>query len=256
MESIVNVFVKSDSVAVIFFYYVVYIICSLYSIKNLDKTFFKPLIISLVVFLLIYFPILEYWSIWFDEISFWPEGFYPYSRSVIESPLLPDYSFYQMVYNSCFIISMTALFSAKLTFIHEVNRKTNQKRLLVINYIPLLNLFSIPFSIYRFSKADWVKDTVLATWITSVILYVFYIKLAPLLALFGLDLLNPLTKIIWNEDPNSFKWEDEFTNPTGYSFTMLFDIVNIVRPAFLFIDVCFQLAVAYLFLNYKKQHEI
>ncbi|AXP81569.1 hypothetical protein CJ739_2496 [Mariniflexile rhizosphaerae] len=187
---------------------------------------------SIVIFLIIYFPIVEYWSIW-TSWSIWPNDFSPENQSILSSSSGIAYGNYPIlngVFNLLSIISELLLTFSIILFISLINTHVQKNK--ILNWIPLINIFSIGIILSKVYKFKWSFKIIVIFWALITFMWVYYRFLAFPLYLLGIDSITILDKILFPDFNETQLLEDDYI--IGYTY--LADILKIILPALKFIS--------------------
>ncbi|MFI1770174.1 hypothetical protein [Thalassobellus citreus] len=192
--------------------------------------------ISTLLFLIFYFPIFEYWSIW-TELSFWPQDFYPQYGG--GSPLYTnDYQNYTLSFRILSTVSQYLLFLSIFLFIHKINDLFNitQTKKKLIQWIPLINILNIGQKLFKYFKGNILIQIVLGLWTIFSILWIFYRFFAGPLSLIGIDSLSFIDQILFGDQYKEAIETHTMKYPIDMSYTMVTDLLNIITPFFTFVS--------------------
>lgn len=201
-----------------------------FSYKHYQGDKFKLMIKALVAFLILYFPILEYWSIWIPGISFWPEGFTPGSGSILSYTMI-DYTVSKNVY---WVLDFSSSIIRSYTFFFLIFLVNDQENLRtkVVNWIPLVNIFSIGLCLMKRAYLEW-KNVLIPFWVISMFTWFYYNVLALPLAMIGFNSYSWIDQLLFGHGSDTVLNEnttDFMFTPTGYGFTYLMDLSQIITP--------------------------
>lgn len=205
----------------------------------------KILIRSLIIFLIAYLPLLDYWSFW--KVSwFWPSGFFHASGNILGN----EFGYYPktLIVFEILTISTNFLFLfSTILFIRQINLKLkNIYRFL--NWIPLINSFSIGYQIKNLINSKWQNILLVKLWIVFSFLFIYYRLFAGGLYLQGFDSITFIYDLIFtnaSDTPDQVQQYD-----IGYTF--ITDLLNIITPPLFFVSgILTLLIIKYI----KSQHD-
>jgi hypothetical protein len=224
---------------------------SIFIIKHKSNKMNYFLSISTLLFLIFYFPIFEYWSIW-TELSFWPQDFYPQYGGG-SSLNANDYPNYIWIFGILSTISQYLLFLSIFLFIHKINDLFNitQTKKKLIQWIPLVNILSIGQKLLKYFKESILSQIILGVWTIFSILWVFYRFFAGPLSLIGIDSLSFIDQVLFGDQYKNAIETQTMQYPIDMSYTMVSDLLNIITPLFTFVSGF----LTYIIINQIKKNE-
>ena len=203
----------------------------------------KILSVFLVTFCILYFPILEYWSIWIPNISFWPND-YLVDKSIMNDSIKNE-RFYDVIYGVLDLICSMLTICSVIIFTNLIssgNTEFNKREKLLV-WIPFVNLFQI-FIILKRSFHSKSSIIILSLWMSLTFIGAYYKFLAIYLAELGIDSFSVVELIIFGESSKGVV-QSGFTvnSPIGYSYFLMFDLIRIIVPVFLWLSAILTLLI-------------
>lgn len=193
----------------------------------------KILYNTIIVFLIIYLPLLDYWSFW--KVSwFWPSDFYHGSGSVLTSSDNFQFGYYpitQIVFNTLSILSSFLFLFTTILFIKNINLKQPNIYKL-FNWIPLVNSFSLSYQINKMINQKWTNRVLIAFWAFFSFLFIYYRFIAGWLYFEGFDSITFIDNLLF---PNAENNSEEIQK-YDIGYTYITDIINIVTPPLMYIS--------------------
>ena len=198
----------------------------------------------LIAYLTLFFPILEYWSIWIEEVSFWPAG-YMVDKSVMTAAPPENELLFDRIYNTLSTLSLVLAITAVIMFVQLIASSkpslTNREKNLV--WVPYANYFQL-FIILKRQLTSRVKMPLLILWLIVSFAAGYYSFLAIPLLIVGINSFGIFERVIWGQfqvdelagDANSF-----YAIP--YDFTFYVDVNHIVLPVFFWLSALLTLLI-------------
>ena len=228
----------------IFLFIIVIIIASILTAKQWKGSLLKVLIILLSTFLIVYIPVVEYWSNWTDSKIFWPNDFIANSSVIIDGETVAANTLFDKGYALLSLISQFLIYYTVLTFIYFITNN-QQSELTIkkwISWVPVINIFSIALILNRLLNKSWSSKATLITWVASTSIWVYYTFFALILTYWDVDSFSIIDHFLFGNfyqefmadaDPEYIKMT---STPIGYQMSYLSDLVNIITPIFTFIS--------------------
>lgn len=196
----------------------------------------KALSVFLVTFCILYFPILEYWSIWIPKISFWPDD-YLVDKSILRDQIKNE-KYYDMIYGFLDLICSILAISSVIIFTQLISSKHKElnKREKIMLWIPFANLFQL-FIILKRNLNSKFSIILLSSWLCITFIGAYYKFLAIYLAELGIDSFSVIEIIIFGESSKE-NLQTGFTlnSPIGYSYFLMYDLTRIIVPVFVWLS--------------------
>ncbi|WP_298507081.1 hypothetical protein [uncultured Maribacter sp.] len=216
------------------------VLSAIYILRHKKEKINVILCWSIGLFLITYFPILEYWSIW-TSWSIWPSDFFPESQSVLSDSngyIFGEYPKLTIIYQALIILSELLLIFSIILFISQINKNLTVKNR-IVNWVPFINIFNIGQILYKKSQFNLNFKIITGIWIVFTSLWFYYRFLAGPLYLVKIDSITFIGDILFNSAEESKLIE----NNLDLGFTFALDILKIIIPVFTFISGLLTLAL-------------
>ena len=199
----------------------------------------------LIAYLALYLPILDYWSIWLPDISFWP-GNFMVDKSLIFPP--PENELlYDRIYTTLNTVSILIAITAISLFIYQVANKPGlSQREKVLVCVPYVNYFQL-FVILKRKLITGVKMPLLVLWLIISFAAGYYSFLAlPLFAL-GFNSFGIFELIIWGKSQvGELAGDADSYYAVPYDISLYVDINHIVLPVLYWLSALLTLVIVRL----------
>ena len=141
-----------------------------------------------------------------------------------------DYPILNGVFSLLSIISELFLIFSIILFISLIN--TNIQKNKILNWIPIINIFSIGVLLSKTYKFKWSSKIIVIFWVLITFMWVYYRFLAFPLYLLGIDSITIIDKILFPDINESQLLENNYI--IGYTY--IADTLKIVLPALKFMS--------------------
>ncbi|WP_203255844.1 hypothetical protein [Hyunsoonleella ulvae] len=188
---------------------------------------------AIIAFLIIYLPLLDYWSFW-KASWFWPSDFYHESGIVLTSSDDFQFGYYpitQIIFNTLSILSGFLFLFTTILFIKNVNLKQPNINKL-FNWIPLINSFSLGYQIKKMTNQKWTNRALILFWSFFTFLFTYYNFVVGWLYFEGFDSITFIDKILFPHAEN----HTEENNNYDIGYTYVADIISVVTPPLKYIS--------------------
>ncbi len=212
---------------------VVVLLSTAYIIWHKKDKIDRILSLSLITFLVLYFPLIDYYTFWNISV-FWPDDFYHQSDQIIPSSGDTPYGHYptvKMIFNILSIVSSFIFLFSSILFIKTINLKQNNN-LRFLNWFPLINSFTLGHQIKKTLNKKWYNILLLKIWVIFTFLLIYYKFFAGWLYFYlGFDSISFIGDILY---PNTPEFENSEYYDVGYTF--IADLLSIIIPPLLYVS--------------------
>lgn len=213
------------------------------TVKKWSNSLLRVLITTVFIFTIIYIPIVEYWSNWTDIKIFWPNSFIANSSVIVNGETVAANTMVDKIYSALSITTTFLTYYSIVVFIYYIN---NQQLLLSnkkwVNWIPVVNVFSIAFTLYKRLNKSWLTTTFLLLWMLSTLAWVYYSFFALILVYWGVDSFSFIDHFLFGNFYHEYMADADpeylraTSTPIGYQMSYLADLASITTPIFTFIS--------------------
>ncbi|TYA84136.1 hypothetical protein FUA24_05645 [Seonamhaeicola marinus] len=184
--------------------------------------------------MIVYIPLLDYWAYWKTPFL-WPSDFYynDGSGSLLypsDDEKLGYYPTAQAIFNILSTVTGFLSVFSTILFITFINKKRKNK-FYFLNWIPLINSFSIGIQIVKILKPKLPQILLIKFWVFLSFMFIYYRFFAGWLYFLGLDSVSFIGDVFYPATE-----ETEAAENYGYGYIYISDLLTLINPPLFYIS--------------------